>query len=298
MANIDWDKLRTFNTAVETGSLTSAADTLGISQSAVSRQIAALEDQLGVSLFHRHPRGLQATEQGRILHEATHQMAYTAALAEAALADSRDKPSGPLRVTAPVAMGATSLVPRLRPFIEAYPEIELEIVLDDHPSDLSAAEVEAAIHLMEPTQSDLIQRRLGVVHQRLYASPDYIARSGMPECVDELKHHSLIAFGANTTLPQQRFDWLFGQDSPAQSLKPSLVVNAVLGMMHAIEGGLGIGSLPEYLGDSSRLLTPVLPKVRGPDVSLYFVYPEELRGNRRIAAFRDFLFRLIPSLRQ
>ena len=113
---MDWDKLRIFHAVADVGSLTHAGDKLNLSQSAVSRQIRGLEEQLNTNLFHRHARGLQLTEQGRILQQTTADIAARVAIAEATLQDSREKPQGELRISAPVALGSSWLVPRLKPF--------------------------------------------------------------------------------------------------------------------------------------------------------------------------------------
>ena len=289
---MDWDKLKTFHAAAEAGSLTGAAEALGISQSAVSRQIAALEEQLGVSLFHRHARGLQPTEQGRLLFDIAHDLAGRVALAEAQLADSRDKPSGVLHVTAPIALGTTWLTPRLEAFINAYPEIQLELILDDQEVDLSTFEVEAAIRLWRPTQPDLVQKKLMSVHQSLYAAPGYLARRGTPATLEELSDHPLVVYRArNAALQMKELDWPLRLNGGGAERTPALCVNTVLGVQRAIEAGLGIGSLPDYLASDSDRLVKVLPDVQGPDFDVYFVYPEELRGSRRIAALRDFVAR-------
>lgn len=287
---MDWDKLKTFHAAIEAGSLTGAADTLTLLQSAVSRQIAALERQLGVSLFHRHARGLHPTEQGRILHAATRDMAARALLAEAALADSRDSPSGDLHVTAPIAFGSTWLVPRLRRFMSAYPELRLDLALDDEEVDMSTFEVDVALRLRRPTQPDLIQRPLLSVRQSLYAAPSYLAAHGRPTKARHLDDHALVVYGAKTANPLRDIDWALHIDADAPR-QPTLKVNTIFGVMRAIEAGLGIGSLPDYVAENAPQLERVLPDLHGPDFTIYFVYPEELRGSRRIEVLRDFLLR-------
>jgi DNA-binding transcriptional LysR family regulator len=289
---MDWDKLKTFHAAAEAGSLTGAAEALGISQSAVSRQIASLEEQLGVALFHRHARGLQPTEQGRILFETAHDMSGRVALAEAQLADSRDKPSGELHVTAPIALGTTWLTPRLDAFMTSYPEIRLELILDDAEVDLSTFEVEAAIRLWRPTQPDLVQKKLLSVRQSLYAAPAYLARRPGPADLSELADHPLIVYGARgAATPMKELDWPLRLESGGAPRLPALRVNTVLGVQRAIESGLGVGSLPDYLARGSDRLVRILPDVSGPEFEVYFVYPEELRNSRRIGALRDFLLR-------
>lgn len=285
---MDWDKLKTFHAAAEAGSLTAAADQLRISQSAVSRQIAALEESLGVTLFHRHPRGLLPTEQGRLLFETTHDIAARVSLAENALLDSRDKPSGDLHVTAPVALGTVWLAPRLKPFVDRFPEIALQLLLDDAELDLSSFEVEAAIRLWRPTQGDIIAKKLMTVRQSLYAGPSYLAERAAPRTPGDLEAHPLVLYGADGS-PMRGVDWardlVAGGRPPAGSIK----VNSVIGVKAAIEAGLGVGSLPDYLVRGAHGLVRVLPDHHGPEFDVFFCYPEELRGSRRIGVLRDFL---------
>jgi DNA-binding transcriptional LysR family regulator len=123
---MDWDKLKTFHFAAETGSLTAAAEKLGVSQSSVSRQIAALENEMGVPLFQRHARGLLLTGPGMALREFTREMAGAAVIAESTLKDAREKVIGDLKITAPVAFGSTWLAPRLGSFADTYPETRVQ----------------------------------------------------------------------------------------------------------------------------------------------------------------------------
>lgn len=294
---MDWDKLKSFHAAAEAGSLTGAAEQLELSQSAISRQIAALEEQLGVALFHRHARGLQLTEQGRILQQTTHDIAARVALAEATLLDSRDKPSGPLRVTAPVALGSSWLLPRLKPFLRAYPEIQLQLILDDAELDLSALQAEVAIRLWRPTQADLIQKKLMTVSQHLYASSEYLKENLAPRTLKELDTHTLVVYGVDGSTPLKELDWAVWAGHGDTAREPALRVNTVLAVKRAIEAGLGIGSLPDYLAQGSERIVRVLPDVNGPEFEVYFVYPEELRGSRRITVFGEFLSREIRRSR-
>jgi len=157
---LDWDKLKTFHAAAQTGSLTAAAERLGISQSAVSRQIAALEDRLNTPLFHRHARGLTLTEQGHILFEAAADMAQKAALAQANVLNSRDKPQGLLRVSSPISLGANWLTSVLPEFIKTYPDIDVQLILEDDEHDLSAFDVDCALRPWPSTQGDVIERKI------------------------------------------------------------------------------------------------------------------------------------------
>ncbi|MBR9826448.1 MAG: LysR family transcriptional regulator [Alphaproteobacteria bacterium] len=288
---MDWDKLKTFHAAAQAGSLTKAATMLGISQSAVSRQIAALEDDLGVTLFHRHARGLIPTEPGNILYEASSDIATKAALAEAQVHDARDEPSGDLKVTAPTAMGAMWLAPRLTDFNRSYPGIRIRLMLDDHELDLAGLEAEVGIRPWASTQNDLVQRKLMSVQQHLYASHAYLDKYGEPQSAEDLDHHPIIHYGPPQLAPIPGLDWAakVGR-TDEQGPRPAVIeINTIYGVARTVQAGMGIAGLPDYVARENPELRQVLPELRGPDFDIYFVYPSELRGSRRIVAFRDFL---------
>ena len=177
---VDWDKLRVFHAVAEAGSFTHAGDVLNLSQSAVSRQVSSLEESLRVPLFHRHARGLMLTEQGEILFKTAREVLSKLNMAEARISESRERPKGPLKVTATIAFGSIWLAPRLKEFLEDNPDIEVSLVLTDNELDLSMREADVAIRLTAPTQSDLIQRRLMTLTYHVFASPSYLQKHGMP----------------------------------------------------------------------------------------------------------------------
>ncbi|TGY88338.1 LysR family transcriptional regulator [Marinicauda algicola] len=288
---MDWDKLKTFHAAAEAGSLTRAAEALHLSQSAVSRQISALETELGVKLFHRHARGLITTEPGRLLFEATQEIAAKIAFAEAQVQDSRDEPTGVLRVTAPTALGAIWLAPRLARFHEAFPLIRVRLLLADHELDIANLEADVAIRPWPATQNDLIQRKLMDVSQHLYASPVYLARRGTPEGPGDLDRHAMIAYGPRHLAPIPNLNWhlVLGREKGAKPREAVIEANTINGIMKATEAGLGLSGLPDYVARENEKLTRVLPEIDGPKFEVYFVYPEELKGSRRVTAFREFM---------
>ena len=171
---MDWDKLRVFYATVDAGSFTHAAAVLDVNQSSVSRQIRTLEEELGVTLFHRHARGLTLTEQGELLYRTVQDVFNRLQTVQTRMSDSKGKPFGELRITTPVGLGALWLTPRLPEFRELYPDIKLRLLLDNTELDLTKGEADVAIWLRAPTQADLIQRRLFTVHLHLYASTDCI----------------------------------------------------------------------------------------------------------------------------
>lgn len=288
---MDWDKLKTFHAAAEAGSLTRAAEALHLSQSAVSRQISALETELGVKLFHRHARGLITTEPGRLLFEATRDIAAKVAFAEAQVQDSRDEPSGVLRVTAPTALGAIWLAPRLARFHDSFPQIRVRLLLADHELDVSNLEADVAIRPWPATQNDLIQRKLMDVSQHLYAGGRYLKRNGTPQSEADLDRHAMIAYGPRHLAPIPNLNWhlVLGREKGAKPREPVIETNTINSIMKAAEAGLGIAGLPDYVARDNEKLTRVLPEIDGPKFEVYFVYPDELKGSRRVTAFREFM---------
>ncbi|MBN9134443.1 MAG: LysR family transcriptional regulator, partial [Phyllobacterium sp.] len=189
--SLDWDKLRIFHAAAEAGSFTHAAETLHLSQSAISRQVSALEQDVGVPLFHRHARGLILTEQGEVLYRTAHEVLMKLENVRSRLTESKDRPSGKLRVTTTVGLGSGWLIERVQEFIELYPEVQLQLLLDNEELDLTMRHADCAIRLRQPQQPDLIQRRLFTVHMHVYASPGYIAKYGKIENIDEIDSHRI-----------------------------------------------------------------------------------------------------------
>jgi DNA-binding transcriptional LysR family regulator len=286
---MDWDKLRVFHAVAEAGSFTHAGDTLNLSQSAVSRQISALEEALSVPLFHRHARGLILTEQGDQLNRTVREVFAKLAMTEALLTESRDKPAGRLKITTTVGFGSTWLAPRLPSFLEAHPEISVSLILDDGDLDLAMREADVAIRMHPPKQPDLIQRHLLEIEWVVVAAPSYLEKHGTPATIEDLDNHKLVLFG-DYHAPVAEINWLAEAGRrPGSPRRPVLEVNNVASMAQTIRGGLGIGSLPGWMVPELDGLVRLLPDARRPKVDCYFVYPEELRNSKRVAVFRDFL---------
>src|SRR5512146_2659196 len=232
---MDWDKLRVFHAVAEAGSFTHAGEALNLSQSAVSRQISALEERLSVPLFHRHARGLILTEQGDLLYRTAREVFAKLAMTEAMLSESKDRPRGPLKVTTTVAFGTGWLVPRIREFLDLYPEIQVSLVVDDSELDLSMREADVAIRMTPPRQPDLIQRHLVSVQVHVYGSADYIKKYGTPQRAEDLDDHRIITYGENGRPPVPGVNWLLEAGAtPGQDRRPILVVNNTYGMLRAV----------------------------------------------------------------
>jgi DNA-binding transcriptional LysR family regulator len=293
---MDWDKLRVFHAVAEAGSFTHAGEALNLSQSAVSRQISALEESLNVPLFHRHARGLILTEQGDLLYRTAREVFAKLAMTEAMLSESKDRPKGPLKVTTTVAFGSMWLTPRVREFVDLYPEIQVSIVVDDSELDLSMREADVAIRMSPPRQPDLVQRHLMSIRHFVYAAPEYLKKHGTPQSPEDLDKHRIIVYGRDTHPPVRSVNWLLEAGArPGYERQPILAVNNLTAILRAIESGIGIAALPDFVVPDAANLVRILPEINGSDTETYFVYPEELRTSKRIAVFRDFLLRKVAD---
>lgn len=293
---MDWDKLRVFHAVAEAGSFTHAGDTLNLSQSAVSRQISALEENLQVPLFHRHARGLILTEQGESLNRTVREVFAKLAMTEALLTESKEKPAGRLKVTTTVGFGTTWLAPRLKDFLEGYPEITMSLLLDDSELDLAMREADVAIRMHAPKQPDLVQRHLFQIQWVTVASADYVEKHGSPERAEDLDQHRLILFG-DYEPPVPDINWLAEAGKrPGTPRRALLEVNSLQAMATALKSGLGVGALPNWMTDEIGGLVRVLPELKAPKVDVFFVYPEELRNSKRVAVFRDYLLAKLQEL--
>jgi DNA-binding transcriptional LysR family regulator len=293
---MDWDKLRVFHAVAEAGSFTHAGDTLNLSQSAVSRQISALEEALQVPLFHRHARGLILTEQGESLNRTVREVFAKLAMTEALLTESKEKPAGRLKITTTVGFGASWLAPRLHAFLDAYPDVSVALLLDDGDLDLAMREADVAIRMHPPKQPDLVQRHLFAMQWNVVAARGYLDKHGTPATAEALDDHRIILFG-DYHPPVADMNWLAEAGRKVGSpRRPLLEVNSLAAMMSAIQSGLGIGAVPDYMVREAEGLVRVLPDIKAPKVDVFFVYPEELRNSKRVAVFRDFLLARLAEM--
>jgi len=293
---MDWDKLRIFHAVADAGSLTHAGETLNLSQSAVSRQIRALEDSLNATLFHRHARGLILTEQGELLFDATAAMKKRLDAATARIKDSEEEVFGELRVTTTTGFGSLWLAPRLPNLYAKYPDLKIDLMLEEHVLDLPMREADVAIRMKEPSQADLIRRRLMSVRMRLYSTQAYLDENGVPESMDDMSKHRLIC--QNTTSAQVSAGAMLVKELLTHDIRSMLTVNNYFGVLQAVRNNLGIGVLPDYITQVSGSLVRVLPSIESNEVPVFLAYPEELRPSKRIAAFRDFVMDEISILRK
>ena len=293
---MDWDKLRIFHAVADRGSLTHAGEVLHLSQSAVSRQIRALEEQLNVTLFHRHARGLILTEQGELLFDATQAMNKRLDAATARIRDSEEEVFGELRVTTTIGFGSIWLAPRLPKLYERYPDLRLDLMLEERVLDLPMREADVAIRMKEPSQADLVRKRLMDIRMQLFASPAYVAEHGTPRDLPDLANHRLLCQHIDAT--QVSAGANFVRELLSHDLPRLMTVNNYFGVLQGVLAGLGVGVLPDYLQQDFPDLVPILPDAQSNEIPVFLAFPEELRGSKRITAFRDFVVDEVVAYRR
>ncbi|WP_208541507.1 MULTISPECIES: LysR family transcriptional regulator [Bartonella] len=289
---LDWDKLRVFHAAAEAGSFTHAAEKLHLSQSAISRQVAALEQDVGVPLFQRHARGLILTEQGEILYRTAYDVLMKLENARSQLNESSKKPTGRLRVTSTFGMGAGWLAERVYGFLSLYPDMQVQLLLDDKEIDLTIRYADCAVRLRQPQQPGLIQRKLFTVHMHVYASVNYIATYGKPEKLSELDSHRIISFGEPVPSYLSGLNWLEKAGRSDGSLRVSVLqINNIISIKNALMRDFGIAVLPDYIVNNNEQLVRLFPDmVDIPSFDTFFCYPDALKNSAKLNAFRDYIF--------
>ena len=288
---MDWDKLKIFHAVAEAGSFTNATAVLNLSQSAISRQIQSLEQDLKVQLFERHARGLALTENGEYVYKTAHEVISKLKEVETSLGDQKNKPSGKLTITTVRSFGTHWLTPRIQEFMNLNPEIEIELIFDDKELDLSTRQADIGIFMRRPKQLNYIQRKLVDINYHIYGSTRYLEKYGIPKTTNDLNKHRFISFGKGAPSPVFNPDWalkLGNKDSKKR--KPIMKVNSVMGLLLAVESGVGLAALPDYLVSQSQNIIKVLSKSEGPITEAHFVYPQSLKNVARVQAFRNFLY--------
>jgi DNA-binding transcriptional LysR family regulator len=289
--SLDWDKLRVFHAAAEAGSFTHAAETLRLSQSAISRQVSALEHDVGVPLFNRHARGLVLTEQGDMLFRSAHDVLMQLEIVNTRLTETLEKPTGTLRVTTTVGLGTGWLTERAKEFLELYPEINLQLVFTNEELDLTMRQADCAVRLRQPQQPDLIQRRLFTVHLHVFATQAYIDRYGKPMSVAELDQHRIVTFGEPVPAYLAGLNTLETIGRLEGTRRAAVLqINDLMSIRRAVRRGLGIAMLPDYMADKESGLVPILPVVEAPSFDTFFVYPDAMKNQAKLKVFRDFMF--------
>jgi DNA-binding transcriptional LysR family regulator len=294
------EHMRTYLRAVETGSFTAVAAEQGQSQPTVSRQIAALEDHLGVRLLQRTTRALALTDEGRQFYDQARALLDAAEAARAALQPGAEV-SGTLRIAAPLAFARLHLMPRIKRFLEQHPAVRTDWVLGDRPIDLVEEGVDLAIRIGIITDPTLIARRIGEMRRITVATPDYWAKHGRPQHPDDLKQQDCIVYTGLATVDEWHFNAPDGQHI-AVKVGGRIRVNASEGMRSAVLEGLGVAVVPTWLFTDEverGLLAPVLTSYEPAPLPIQAVTPSRRLVPPRVRAFVTYVateFRSDPRL--
>ena len=288
---MDWDKLKIFHTVAEAGSFTNASTILNLSQSAISRQIQSLEKDLKINLFERHARGLVLTSNGEYLFKTANDVISKLKEVESNLSEEKNQIKGKLIVTTVVSFGTTWLTPRIKEFMDLHPEIEIELIFSDKELDLATRQADVAIRMRRPKQLNLIQKKFVNFNYHIYGSNEYLQKNGYPKNLKDLDKHKFITYGKGAPSPVYNPDWVLKVGSKEGKKRKSLMkVNSVYGLLLAVQSGVGLAALPDYITYNINGITKVLPDEPGKPTETHFVYPATLKDNARLIAFRNFLF--------
>ena len=288
---MDWDKLKIFHTVAEAGSFTNASTILNLSQSAISRQIQSLEKDLKINLFERHARGLVLTSNGENLFNTANDVISKLKEVESNLSEEKNQIKGKLIVTTVVSFGTTWLTPRIKEFMDLHPEIEIELIFNDKELDLATRQADVAIRMRRPKQLNLIQKKFVNFNYHIYGSNEYLQKNGYPKNLIDLDKHKFITYGKGAPSPVYNPDWVLKVGSKEGKKRKSLMkVNSVYGLLLAVQSGVGLAALTDYITYNINGITKVLPDETGKPTETHFVYPASLKDNARLIAFRNFLF--------
>jgi DNA-binding transcriptional LysR family regulator len=288
-----FDDILAFLQAIETGSISAAAQRLGLSKSVVSKRISNLEARLKVELLHRSTRGVIATDKGVAYYQRARAIMQQLDQASEALVDQDEELCGILRVAAPMTFGTTYLGPILFSFINRYPRLELALELNDQITDLSGGGFDLGVRIGRLRDSSLIARKLAISRRVVCCSPAYAQHAGLPVTIDELASHTSIGY-ANVSSSQI---WQFESVEPGGEphrliVRSRIITNNGESMRDAAIAGLGITILPIFIVAKALVdgqLINALPSAYPVADTIYAVYPQNRHLPRKVRAVIDHL---------
>ncbi|MGM0593435.1 MAG: LysR family transcriptional regulator [Pseudomonadota bacterium] len=284
-------EMQSFVRVVECGGITPAAERMGLAKSAVSRRLAELESRLGVKLLQRTTRRISLTEDGRHFYERSRVILEELEEAEGSLSSEQQRVHGMLRVAAPLSFTVRHLTPLINAFMQRYPEVQLELDVEDRSINLLKEGVDLAIRIGKLDDSSLVARRLAPVRAVLCASPDYLARHGEPQAPRQLAEHAGLTYGH---LSEQRQWTLYDSAGTAHSIRPKTRMRVNNGdvILEAALAGLGLAVMPTFICYrelAAGRLRQVLPDYHAEASAAYALYPSRRHLPLRVRVFIDFL---------
>lgn len=288
---MDWDKLKTFYQVTKYGSFTKASLGLNISQSSLSRQIMILEERMRIKLFYRESRGISLTEEGMEWFKTIEKVYEYIEDTKIKISQRSKEPQGHIKIASTIGFVSSYLSPVLKDFLDLYPKISLSIVGSNHTADLKMKEADVLIHPKIENDPKLIQKYLMTFHEKLYASPEYLDKFGLPKTIDDLDNHRLLVIDTNDYPFGDTAYWHLRMGRPkGHPREPFLDMNISSGLFNAAQSGIGIVSLPiEHPELKTSNLVKVLPDIDGPTKDAYFIYLKHLKGMKKIELFADYL---------
>jgi len=282
----NWEGIAEFVTVAETESFTIAAKKLGISTAHVSRQVSALESRLATKLLHRTTRKVSITEIGAIYYQRCRQLLYDLEDAEHAVSDLQSKPTGRLKITAPITYGEFTIAPLINNFITRYPELDVELHLSNQKMDLVADGYDLGIRQGQLQDSSMMAKRLGSRTLYVCATPAYLAEFGMPKKLADLNQHNCLQGSLS--------HWRFQEKGKTRNLHISgnLRCNSGRALADAALKGLGIVQLPgEYVLNHIRSgkLVSLLEESCAPDEGIWAIYPYNKHLLPKVRMLIDYL---------
>lgn len=281
-----------FTKVVEQGSFVGAARLLRLPKTTVSRKVQELESRLGAQLLNRTTRRLGLTEAGNIYYEHSQNIARDLSEAESAVSQLQAGPRGWLRFTAPYSIGIDKIAPLLGEFGARYPDIRAEMLLNNESLDLIGGEIDVAIRLGELPDSNLVARRLGVLHTQVYAGTAYLERHGEPQHPDELTGHRVLALTKHRQGNRYQWDLDDGSGPSAFPIDPVLVVNDPAALKGALLCGEGLALTADVMAKPAvekGAVKRVLAGWKGNDYPLNAVFPRGHAQSPKVRAFVDFM---------
>ena len=246
---------------------------------------------LKTTLFTRHQKGVRLTEQGEDLFDTVNKINFSISDFETKLLNKKTKPVGKLTISTTIGFGSTWLTPRIQEFMKLNPEIEVELIFDDKELDLSTRQADIGIWSRRPKQLNYIQKKLTSIHYHIYGSVKYIEKNGYPKNLSELSKHKFISYGRGAPSPVFNPDWALKLGlKEGKKRKPIMKVNSVYGLFLAVQSGVGLAALPDYITSNVPNIVRILPENEGPITQAHFVYPQSLKNVARVVAFRNFLY--------
>lgn len=286
-----------FVQVVKSGSFTAAAEHLSLSKGVVSKYVSRLETRLGARLLNRTTRRLSLTEVGQSFFERSRHALQEIEDAETEVSRLQGKPRGTLRINAPMSFGVMHVAPAIPVFLEQYPELSIDMNLDDRKVDVIEGGYDVSIRISDLPDSSLVARRIGPCRHVVVASPAYLERHGTPGHPDQLREHNVITYQYQASVQVWHFR---GEGEPPISVpvRGSIQMNNSLAIRAALLNGEGITRTPSFVVGrdiEEGTLCPILTNYSTLEVSIYLVYPQRQHLAPKVRAFVDFMMNRVSE---